>query len=196
MNQPLTRRMAAALAASSVITLASASAAPKPSAVAAWAPDKALAATLGPPADLAGYKMRLPAGTTADLKKDETRGPVRARFFSVRRADNAGPTILIAVTTVAPGMVNKDTAQQLLDGDGYTKGKADIIETPPQAGRIHGLQALRQYFKYTADGRMTHGFHYSLIDGPRLLLVVAVDEAPRSETSLPLAEAAVLTLRK
>jgi len=43
---------------------------------------------------------------------------------------------------------------------------------------------------------VTHGFHYGLIDGARRLLVVVMDEAPRSETSLPLAEAAVLTLRK
>lgn len=201
MNKPLTHRIIAALAASSVVALASApdglAAPPKPPMAAAWSPDKALAATLGPPADLAGYKMRLPSGTTAELKKDQTGGGGRAHFFSIHRADDAGPTMLVVVVSLPPGATGKDTVEQLLTGDGFMKEKADAIKTPPQAGRVSGLQAVRQYFKYTrADGRVTHGFHYGLVDGARRLLVVVVDEAPRSETSLPLAEAAVLTLRK
>jgi len=204
MNQSLTRRMAAVLAASSVTALSSVplapAAPPKPPTAAVWSPDKALAAKLAPPVDLAGYKMRLPADCTAELKKDQVSGPVRVRVFSVRREDDAGPSMFIITmspATAAGVSALPATAQRLLDGDAYVHGHADWIKAVPMVGRVNGLQAARQYFKYTrADGRVTHGFHYGVVDGAKRLLVDVVDEAPRSETSLPLAEAAVLTLRK
>lgn len=204
MNKPLARRTIAALVASSVVALASApnglAAPPKPPMAAVWSPDKALAASLGPPVDLAGYKMRLPAGCTAELKGDQVSGPVRLRVFSVHRANDAGPSMFIVVmspATAANVSGLPATAKRLLDGDGYVHGHADWTKAPPTVGRANGLQAARQYFKHTrADGRVTHGFHYGVVDGAKRLLVDVVDEAPRSETSLPLAEAAVLTLRK
>jgi len=143
MNKSLTRRIIAAFAATSVIALVSApnglAAPPKPPMAAVWSPDKALAATLAPPADLAGYKMRLPAGTTAEFRKDQREGAVRARFFSVHRADDAGPTMIVMVVSLPPGATGKDTLEQILAGDGFMEEKTNAIKTPTQAGRVNGL---------------------------------------------------------
>lgn len=89
------------------------------------------------------------------------------------------------------------TAAQVMDGDGYIHSKAGLVKTPPQAGQVNGLKAVRQYFKFMgSDGHERHGFHYVVMDGSKRSLIVVVDEEPHSKTSLPLAEASVLTLRK
>lgn len=84
-----------------------------------------------------------------------------------------------------------------MDGDGYIHGRAGLVKTKPLAGHINGLKAVRQYFRFLgSDGHERHGFHYVVIDGARRSLFVVVDQEPYSKTSLPLAEASVLTLCK
>ncbi len=209
MNQSFKRKIIASLATSLGVALPSISsiwAAPnvKMQAVnVSWLPDKALTTTLGPQTDLAGYKMRLPAGYTADIKKEEATGPFKARFFSLHKSDNVGPTMFVMAVSLSPSAATADashlpaTAERLFDGDGCTHGQKGLVKTQPQRGLINGLQVARQYFKYTgADGHERHGFHYGVVDGAKRLLIIVVDEEPYSKTSLPLAEAAVLTLHR
>jgi len=207
-NQSIKRKMTASLAASlglAFFPVPSAWAVPhvkmSAAADASWLPDKALTMTLGPQTDLAGYKMRLPAGYTADVKKDEATGPFKARFFSLHKSDNVGPTMFVMAVSLSASAADAShlpaMAERLFDGDGYTHGKKGLVKTQPQMGLINGLRVARQYFKYMgADGHERHGFHYGVVDGAKRLLIIVVDEEPYSTTSLPLAEAAVLTLRR
>ena len=79
----------------------------------------------------------------------------------------------------------------------FVQGMTDRVKTRAQAGRISGLGAVRQYFKYSnKHAQKEHRFHYVVVDGSNQTIIVAVDNEPYSKTSLPLAEAAVLTLRK
>jgi len=166
----------------------------------AWVSDASLVATLGPEVAVAGYRMRLPVGYTADLKKDQTEGAMKAKFFSLHRADNMPatfvPTMFVMALSFPPSDV-PSTAAQVMDGDGYIHGKPGLVKNSPQAGRVNGLKAVRQYFKFLgADGHERHGFHYVVMDGAKRSLIVVMDEEPYSKTSLPLAEASVLTVRK
>ncbi len=106
------------------------------------------------------------------------------------------PTMFVMALSFPPSDV-PSTAAQVMDDDGYIHGKAGLVKTPPQAGRVNGLKAVRQYFKFTgSDGHERHGFHYVVMGGSKRSLIVVMDEEPYSKTSLPLAEASILTLWK
>ena len=169
----------------------------------AWLPDKAMSATLGHEVAVAGYTMRLPIGYTADLKNEQKQGLFKISIFSLHKPNSVGPSMFVMAVSVPPKVAAADasdapsTAEQLFDGDGSVHGKADLIKTLPQKGLINGLPAARPYFKYKGtDGKERHGFHYGVADGANRLLITVVDQEPYSKTTLPLAEAAVLTLKR
>ncbi len=110
MNLALTRTILAATIAASVgttlfsipPTLASPYVRSQTIASAVWLPDTALAATLGPQVVVAGYKMRLPVGYAADLKKEQAKSAFKVKFFSLHRADDLGSTMFVMALSFPP----------------------------------------------------------------------------------------------
>lgn len=170
----------------------------KPAVSPEWLPDPDLVLALGSETSVGSYRMRLPLGVAAEVKTDHTDGGTRTTLLSLHRADSAGPSIYVFALSFAPGQT-PPSAQQLMDSGSLLHPAADItklVVSPLEYGQIHGLQAVRQYFKRMKGKQQEHGFQYVVADGVKRTMFVAVDDEPYSKTNVPLAEAAVLTFHK
>ncbi len=174
--------------------------APAKAAASSWKPDAKLLALLQPETQLGPFSMRLPAGYT--VQRDDVSNPTTqvSRFFATgpKRAEGSFPVIFVLVGVATPGY-RTGSADGLLDGNVVINEKPGLVKSGFEDSEANGLIMVRQYFKYPArpgSGRLFHGFHYATTDGTTDAIVAAMDIEPGNADTLPLAEAAALTLHK
>lgn len=114
------------------------------------------------------------------------------------RADGSFPVLFVIVSEAKPGAAPTDL-ETILSGNPFLSGKTDIVKSSPESGSIGDLAAMRQYYKFPVtpgSAHFLHGFHYASATGQNAIIVAALDGEPYSAKTLPLAEAAALTLQK
>jgi hypothetical protein len=167
----------------------------------AWRPDAKLLSQLQPERQFAGFSMRVPLGFTVEEHDHDPLAAGQITQFLVKgptRADGTFLAIFVTVGVAAPGFDTGST-DTLLAGNSVINSKEGLTKSEPQDGQTDGLSMTRQYFKYRFDpgsSHWIHGFHYATTDGHTDAMVAAIDAEPYNATSLPLAEAAALTLRR
>lgn len=163
-----------------------------------WTPDAKLLSQLQPERQFAGYSLRIPIGFTVEEHDPGPSPKGQITQFLVKgptRPDGTFLAIFVTVGVAAPGFATGST-DALLAGNDVINGKEGLTKSDPQDGMIDGLSVTRQYYKYPSDSGWIHGFHYATTDGHTDAMVAAMDAEPHNVASLPLAEAAALTLHK
>ncbi len=176
-----------------------------------WKPDPKLLSQLGPARQFGGFSMRVPVGFKSFTPKTlSDRGSITSYTLkSPTRSDGTFLILFVIIGSAASGY-HTGTPDELLNSNGGLDGKPNLTKSDIENGKANGLELSREYFKYTAsltdlyaryhadtnDSHIIHGFHYVTTDGQTDAIVVAVDAEPYNATSLPLAEAAALTLRR
>lgn len=165
-----------------------------------WKPDAKLLSQLQPETQFGAFSMRLPAGYTVEKHDmgDPTTQVSGWLAQGPQRADGLFPVIFVLVGVAAPGF-RTGSADGLLDGNAMINEKPGLVKSGFEDGEVNGVQMVQQYFKYPirpGSSRLFHGFHYATTDGQTDAIVAGMDVEPDNTTTLPLAEAAALTLHK
>jgi hypothetical protein len=165
-----------------------------------WKPDADLLAQLQPERSFGAFRLRLPVDYTVE-EQDMSTPKSRITGYLAKgptRTDGSFPVMIIFVGVAAPGL-STGSADGLLNGNQAINGMPGLVKTNMQDGEANGLQLVRQYFKYLlrpGSSRLEHGFQYATTDGQTDAIVAALDPEPYNDTTLPLAEAAALTLHR
>lgn len=112
------------------------------------------------------------------------------------RPDGTFPILMLSVTAMqsAPPFATPDGVMDALESS-TLRGKTNLVIASREHSLLHGLPAAREYWKYTADGGgQLHGFFYVMVQGLSFVGVTGMDAAPGHVLSLPVLEAAALTL--
>lgn len=165
-----------------------------------WKPEAAPLAQLQPETQFGAFRMRLPAGYTVEEHDMSTPQQHITGYLATgpKRAEGSFPVIFVFIGVAAPGFSTR-SADGLVEGNAVINEKPGLVKSSLEDGEANGLQMVRQYYKYPArpgSSRLFHGFHYATTDGQTDALVGAMDIEPDNATTLPLAEAAALTLHK
>jgi len=165
-----------------------------------WKPDADLLAQLQPETQFGAFRMRLPAGYTVEEHDMPTPQQHLAGYLATgpKRAEGSFPVIFVFVGVAAPGFSTR-SADGMVEGNPVINEKPGLVKSSLEDGETNGLQMVRQYYKYPArpgSSRLFHGFHYATTDGQTDALVGAMDIEPDNAATLPLAEAAALTLHR
>ena len=178
-----------------------------------WKPDAKLLSQLQPERQFGSFSMRIPVGFTAWPPKTASLNQGQTTLYAVKgpnRPDGSFLLILIVTGSSNPGY-HTTSVDGLINSTALLNNKADVKKSEIQIGEVGmELAAGRQYFKYTdkainmfpkyrGDPNMSlaaHGLAYATTNGQTDIVVAAIDAEPYNATSLPLAEAAVLTLRR
>lgn len=173
---------------------------PKSADAGVWTPDPKLLSQLEPEQAFGPYQMRIPAGYTVKNFDVPATGAKVAGFLLTGpvRPDHTAPQMRVIVMVAQPGYVTR-SVDKLLKMDDVLDATPGLVKSPTEDGQGSGLQLSRQYFKYPSEvhaGRRMHGFFYATTDSRSDARMEAVDAEPDSATTLPLLEAAALTLHK
>lgn len=168
--------------------------------LAQWKPDADLLAQLQPEKTFGAFRLRLPVDYTVE-EQDMSTPKARITGYLAKgptRADGSFPVLMVIVGAAGPGFTT-GSAEHLLNGNDVINGQPGLVKSDMQDGEAGGLQLVRQYFKYLlrpGSSRLLHGFQYATTDGQTDAVVAALDPEPYNADSLPLAEAAALTLHR
>lgn len=167
---------------------------------AAWKPDAKLLSQLQPERAFGSYLMRVPPGYTVEENSLESEKGQIVRFYlkGPSRANGSSPQMFISTALANTGYVTV-SVDRLFKSDKLLDDKANVARSGVQDGSDGALDLSREYFKFqdsTDKMQWVHGFHYAATDSRSNVLIIFGDEEPDVKTTLPLAEAAVLTLRK
>lgn len=173
---------------------------PAPKATSAWAPDPKQLDGLDAPRTFGDYLLRFPKGFQSKEKvMDEKYGTAATCIASgPKRADGSVPFLVLVNGHAGEGGVAL-SVDTLMKGADLPRDQAGFVETDTQDGSNGSLDMSRRYFKFpdpSHTGKFMHGFLYATTDSHSNCVVMAADEEPYSATTLPLLEAAALTLRK
>ena len=173
-----------------------------------WNPNAALLNKLATESQFDAYALRLPLGFT---QVDKTVQPVgsatlkQLAYAGQKRSDKTFPIVTVLILSNLPVTTSAGERAQLdkaLDNveQTTTEGKPNLVISPREYGEVNGLPLVREYFKFSQidEGHTTfiHGFYYACIMGTSALLFSSLDAEPYNKTSLPVAEAAALTLHQ
>lgn len=165
-----------------------------------WKPDADLLAQLQPEKSFGAFRLRLPRDYTVE-EQDMSTPKSRITGYLAKgptRTDGSFPVMIVFVGVAAPGL-STGSADGLLNGNQAINGMPGLVKSAFQDGEANGLQLVRQYFKYLlrpGSSRLEHGFQYASTDGQTDIIVAALDPEPYNADTLPLAEAAALTLHR
>jgi len=165
-----------------------------------WKPDADLLAQLQPEKSFGAFRLRLPVDYTVE-EQDMSTPKAHITGYLAKgptRTDGSFPVMIVFVGVAAPGL-STGSAEGLLNGNQAINGMPGLVKTDMQDGEANGLQLVRQYFKYLlrpGSSRLEHGFQYASTDGQTDIIVAALDPEPYNAESLPVAEAAALTLHR
>lgn len=173
-----------------------------------WNPNAALLNKLAPESQFDTYALRLPLGFTQVDKTIQPAGSAilkQLTYAGQKRSDKTFPVVTVLtlsnlpVTTSAGERAQLDKALDNVEQT-TTEGKPNLVISPREYGEANGLPLVREYFKFsqTDEGRTTfiHGFYYACITRTSALLFSSFDAEPYNKMSLPVAEAAALTLHQ
>jgi len=165
-----------------------------------WEPDPAVLGKLGPEIDAATYHLRLPQGYIQD---NSIKMPAPYKNFTWRtppRPDGSAATLTLVAEPGPPGdalteVVSRQVADKLLGG--LRLGLQQVKEVEFVRGRIQGVDSV--LIRWTGFGpvlaRVMHGATYVTLINHTLVSVSATDFEPHHATTIPVGEAAALTLR-
>lgn len=172
-----------------------------------WKPEAALMSNLAQEIQVSGYAFRLPDGYSEvaqppEIVAQRQRGFNSHLYGSGRRSDGTASALGFTIATPPPGITGTISLDDALEGTLARKKHQwqNFIESPIQDGQINALAFKRVYFKGMVSGaagtRMAHGFAYVAIDGKNIISFQAEDAEPYNDQSIPIAQAAVLTLHR
>lgn len=176
-------------------------AAPDPAAP-VWVSAPALSGQLGPEEQVNGFGIQPPAGYTLESRSLSARDGSGTRYIwtGLAHADGVTPYLQVDV-----GADNGNVSSGLSSDDGAKVGfqaaaqnHTGITYSPLEHGTINGLSFSRGYWKGAGQltGKRFHGLVYARIASPSIVTILGRDEEPFHHKSLPLLEAAALTVRK
>ncbi|MDQ2687549.1 MAG: hypothetical protein M3Y28_06735 [Armatimonadota bacterium] len=165
-----------------------------------WKPDPKLLSQLQPERAFGSYLMRIPKGYTVEEKITNIDGGQIARytFKGPANADGSVPQMYIVTALAGPGYVAL-SVDTLFKNEKFLDDKPGLTVTDLQDGNDGALDLSREYFKFqdnTDKMQWVHGFRYAATDSRTNIQIIFGDQEPNNKTTLPLAEAAVLTLHK
>lgn len=167
-----------------------------------WTASPALTAQLGPEVKLGGYGIHPPRGfTMRQVNMTAIRGGgVSYSWFGPVQADKTAANFTLLVGSdhsgMMPGMTTTSFLQ--LEMSSMTMTHRNATASPVQQGTIHGISMARAFWHGIGPrtGKMFNGFFYGQLVGGNMIIIEAKDESPSSKTTMPLFNAAALTLRK
>jgi hypothetical protein len=171
----------------------------------AWSIDEALLAQLGEEQPVDNYAIRLPPGY-APLNQPAP-GPIRAFAFEMPlRDDRTAADFALILQTLTGEQAGAKSFEEHFNEvvEAVKRKRDDWSPAPPETGQIDGRPFLRLHWTGTGrpvarkalDGRKMQGFIYFSIVGQNAIIMLAQDVEPEAENTLPLLEAAALTLQK
>lgn len=168
-----------------------------PAVLPAWKANAALTKQLGPAFDLGSYTVRPPRGYELAEQKHS---PLHAYMWRGEvRQDGTAPGFVALIMTPPTRDAKVPPLEQMLEAylRGERRNRADAKSSKPERGRVGELTLLRAYVSGidTVHGYTVHGFAYVFSDGKAGYTLAGQDIEPYSAKTLPLLEAAALSLR-
>ena len=166
-----------------------------------WEPDAAVLGELDPEVDAAQYHLRVPRGYAQD-QSFQMPPPYKAIIWRMpRRSDGSVATLMLVEEPGPPGgaltkELSRNVADKFLGGLRLTIQR--VKEDEFARGRIHGFDSIliRWTGNAATPGPVVHGASYLTLIGQKLVSITASDFEPHHQATMPLGEAAALTLRK
>ncbi len=164
-----------------------------------WIPDKLLAKRLGTVVKIEKYTLQPPK----DYHFLHKNGPEGAKMFawvSDERKDGTKATLLLNLVAPPVGEATKYALDQLADKllGGVKRRRTNWHQEKTEIGLVNGLTFARINWTGTEpihDLKMK-GFNYVAIDGDTIIQLSSQDILSEANQALPIAEAAILTLKK
>ena len=170
-----------------------------------WTPSGSLTAQLGPEQQIGGpngqYALQPPAGyTLRQVSMQATDGTSQIYAWNGPQAADGTAPQFVVILGGGPAMMAPLTSSQYVQM-GLMSARRDHVDlkaSPVQSGSVHGLPFSRAYWKGAGarTGRRFHGMVYCLIAAPNMIMISGKDSEPASRSTLPLFDAAALTLHK
>ena len=180
----------------SVLLLAGSALAAPNAAKAVWKPDPHLIPKLAPETTIDGYRIRPPGGY---VHKEIKRGQPLHAWEAPARKDGTHASLTLMVMHVPDKDPRTFPPDAVLDRfvGAVEQSRTNWTRIPTQHGEVNGLAFSRT--RWVGTDKVTHrkmeGFQYVAVDG-RTLVILGSQDVDGQDTSLKLAEASVLTLRK
>lgn len=169
-----------------------------------WRADPRLAKALAPPLAVNGYAIRLPIGFREAVQPRGFPGgppppPGETHLFThTAIGSESAPTITVAITP-ATSALSPDTALSA-DIAQIKRGLKEFTAAPIQHGALDGLPCARAAFQGLRPGPAgpiaVLGVAYAAVDGHKKIALQAEASGANCQSSLAVAEAAILTFRK
>ena len=165
-----------------------------------WTPAPKLVGQLDQATQFGSYRLRLPIGYAVEQQDMSTDIAAITGYIArgAPRTDGTFAVVMVIVSEAKPGSAPTDL-ETILNGNPFLSGKSDLVKSKVEMGLIDALTAMRQYYKFPVmpgSAHFLHGFHYASESGQNAVIVAALDAEPYYTKTLPLAEAAALTLHK
>ena len=170
-----------------------------------WIASPVQAAQLAPPFQVAGplgfYTVQPPSGYTLRLAKmDAADGKsVIYTWTGPQTEDNTAPQFVLSFGSDGGRMTSHLSSDQdvALGLRSVQRDHTRVVSAPVQSGVLNGLAFSRGYWKGMGlrTGHRFHGLIYCQVASPNMINIYAKDSEPSSRTTLPLLNAAALSLR-
>lgn len=163
-----------------------------------WTASPVLTARLAPPSNVGHWSLRMPKGCKLSISHN-TNGFIQSAYTWPVRKDKSVTFLVIDYfegTLPQPDGPEAKLRETLANIDAHTiDGKSDLVTSDPEYCEANGVSTIRQYFKYVDDvHEKVHGLAYIFLDARGLLTVSGIDSEPYSSKTIPLIEAAALTV--
>lgn len=170
-----------------------------------WTASSTLTAQLAPPFQVAGplgyYTLQPPAGYAMHVAKMNAADgqSVIYTWTGPMTPEGTAPQFVLSFGSDGGMMTSRlSSAQDVAIGlRSVQRDHAQVVGSPVQSGSINGLAFSRGYWKGVGarTGRRFHGLIYCQIASPNMINMYAKDSEPSSRSTLPLFDAAALSLR-
>jgi hypothetical protein len=169
-----------------------------------WSADPEASAQLGDEVSLGGYygayRIRPPAGYVRTQQAGDVPGVVAiaTAWSGERRPDGTAPSLMVMIATAPPNTRHPSLEEGLATAlESIRKRRTNWSESTPERGRIDGVVFLKATWSGndSQTGRPLRGFVYWTIQSGTVVQIGSQDIEPHDATTLPVADAAALTLR-
>jgi hypothetical protein len=171
-----------------------------------WTPDAGLTARLDPEHQVGEapglYALRPPPGFALRAgTMDAADGKSLIYGWAGPAApDGTAPQFQVMLGDDGGRMTSRLTSAQdvQLGLMSFRRSHLNFTSSPVQSGLVNGMPFARAYWKGIGarTGRRFHGMVYCQVDSPHMIMISGKDSEPSSRSSLPLFDAAALTLHK
>lgn len=164
-----------------------------------WIPDPARVNQLAPEIKILGYGLRpLQGYQQQPFPGGKVPNGQMVIFSGPQHPEGTKPVLLLLVATLPP-QEQQLSVEQSLDQfyQAFQTEYRNFTRTAPERGQVNGLMAVRSRWSgRSLRAGSQQGFGYMFRDGPKMVQILFQDSDKYYPTSMPMAEAAVLTMRK